>query len=101
MPPELELGTLSEKNYGIIWEFFPNGGPPPLLGTPYSKQNLSFILHFRSLGVSANQFFDTFSSLANFSVVSGEEKVFLSHFLERDEVFFSKNHDWDCTIINH
>ena len=24
------LGTLSEKNYGIIWEFFPIGGPPPI-----------------------------------------------------------------------
>ena len=40
-----------KKNYGIIWEFFPNGGtPPPLLGTPYSKKKLSFILHFRPLG---------------------------------------------------
>ena len=31
-----------KKNYGIIWEFFPSGGPPPphppLLGTPYSKK---------------------------------------------------------------
>ena len=25
---QFALGTLSEKNYGIIWEFFPNGGPP-------------------------------------------------------------------------
>ena len=33
-------GTLSKKNYGIIWEFFRSGGPPPspLLGTPYSKK---------------------------------------------------------------
>ena len=23
-------GTRSNKNYGIIWEFFPNGGPPPI-----------------------------------------------------------------------
>jgi len=23
------LGKPSEKKYGIIWEFFPNGGPPP------------------------------------------------------------------------
>ena len=33
------LGSHSKKNYGIIWDFFPNGGPPPpLLGTPYSKK---------------------------------------------------------------
>ena len=29
---------------------FPKWGTPPLLGTPYSKKNLSFILHFRPLG---------------------------------------------------
>ena len=39
------LGTLSKTNYGIIWEFFPSGGPPPpLLGTPYSKKK--FIVYF-------------------------------------------------------
>ena len=26
--PESNLGTHSKKNYGIIWEFFPSGGPP-------------------------------------------------------------------------
>ena len=26
------------KKYGIIWEFSPNGGPPPLLGTPRPKK---------------------------------------------------------------
>ena len=44
-------GTLSNKNNDIIWEFFPNVGPPspphPLLGTPYPKKILVFILHFR------------------------------------------------------
>ena len=31
---------LHTKKDGIIWEFFPNGSPPPpLLGTPYSKKN--------------------------------------------------------------
>ena len=35
-----QLGTHSKKNYGIIWEFFPSGGPPPLLGTPYSKKKI-------------------------------------------------------------
>ena len=31
------LGKPSKKKYGIIWEFLPNVGPPPLLGTPRSK----------------------------------------------------------------
>ena len=32
---------LLKKNYEIIWEFFPNVGPPtPLLETPRSKQKL-------------------------------------------------------------
>ena len=26
-----------QKKNGIFWEFFPNGGPPPLLGTPKLK----------------------------------------------------------------
>ena len=26
------------KKNNIIWEFFPNVGPPPLLGTPYPKK---------------------------------------------------------------
>ena len=41
----------SQKKNDIIWEFFPNVGPPPhppLLGTPYPKKNLVFILHFRT-----------------------------------------------------
>ena len=46
----IHLGTLSKKNYGIIWEFFPNGGPPPPFGNPLLKKNISFILHFRPLG---------------------------------------------------
>ena len=29
------LGTPSKIKNDIIWEFFPNVGPPPLLGTPY------------------------------------------------------------------
>ena len=36
------------KKNDIIWEFFPNVGPPPLLGTPYPKKFLVFILHFRT-----------------------------------------------------
>ena len=32
---EIYLGTLSNKKNDIIWEFFPNVGPPSLLGTPY------------------------------------------------------------------
>ena len=38
----------SKKKNDIIWEFFPNVGPPPLLGTPYPKKTLVFILHFRT-----------------------------------------------------
>ena len=41
----------SQKKNDIIWEFFPNVGPPPhppLLGTPYPKKILVFILHFRT-----------------------------------------------------
>ena len=38
------LKHVLQKNYVIIWEFFPNGGPPPLLGTPYSKKK--FIVYF-------------------------------------------------------
>ena len=34
------LGTHSEKNYGIIWEFFPNGGPPPCF-PPRNERNLA------------------------------------------------------------
>ena len=34
----LDLGTLSKKN-DIIWEFFPNVGPPPPFGNPLSKKN--------------------------------------------------------------
>ena len=42
----------SQKKNDIIWEFFPNVGPPhpPLLGTPYQKKILVFILHFRTSG---------------------------------------------------
>ena len=38
----LFLGTHSEKNYGIIWEFFPNGGPPtpPFWEPLLQKKNL-------------------------------------------------------------
>ena len=47
--PELsfDLGTLSKKKNDIIWEFFPNVGPPPhppLLGTPYPKVTTLSIL---------------------------------------------------------
>ena len=35
---ETGLRYALKKNYGIIWEFFPSGGPPPLLGIPYSKK---------------------------------------------------------------
>ena len=31
--------ALIKKN-DIIWEFFPNVGPPPLLGTPYPKKKI-------------------------------------------------------------
>ena len=31
------IGKPSKKKYGIIWEFFPNVGPPPLLGAPCKK----------------------------------------------------------------
>ena len=43
-----QWGTLSKEKNDIIWEFFPNVGPPPLLGTPYHKKILVFILHFRT-----------------------------------------------------
>ena len=39
------IGKHSEKKYGIIWEFFPNGGPTrPLLGTPRPKKY--FMVYF-------------------------------------------------------
>ena len=44
------LGKASEKKYGIIWEFFPNVGPPPTppFGNPLvQKKFLWFILRFR------------------------------------------------------
>ena len=55
-PPPLTQGHLRyalKKNYGIIWEFFPSGGPPPI--PPFwepliREKKLSFILHFRPLG---------------------------------------------------
>ena len=31
------IGTLSKKFYGIIWDFFSNGGPSPLLGSLIQK----------------------------------------------------------------
>ena len=34
------------KKNDIIWEFFPNVGPPPLLGTPYPKKNFSVYFAF-------------------------------------------------------
>ena len=40
--------ALKKKN-DIIWEFFPNVGPPPpppLLGTPYPKKNFSVYFAF-------------------------------------------------------
>ena len=43
------LGTFSEKKNDIIWEFFPNVGPPPhppLLGTPYPKKIFSVYFAF-------------------------------------------------------
>ena len=43
------LGTLSKKKNDIIWEFFPNVGPPPhppLLGTPYPKKIFSVYFAF-------------------------------------------------------
>ena len=45
----LQLGTLSLKKNDIIWEFFPNVGPPPpppLLGTPYPKKFFSVYFAF-------------------------------------------------------
>ena len=36
----------SQKKNDIIWEFFPNVGPPPLLGTPYQKKNFSVYFAF-------------------------------------------------------
>ena len=39
----------SQKKNDIIWEFFPNVGPPPLLGTPYPKKNFSVYFAFQNL----------------------------------------------------
>ena len=39
----------SQKKNDIIWEFFPNVGPPPhppLLGTPYPKKKFSVYFAF-------------------------------------------------------
>ena len=45
-------GTLSKKNYGIIWEFFPNVGPPPAppFGNPLFERKKCYRL-FCILGV--------------------------------------------------
>ena len=44
-----ELGSLSEKKYGIFWEFFPNVGPlppPPQFGRPPFKKKLRVYFAF-------------------------------------------------------
>ena len=42
---------LHRKNDGIIWEFFPNVGPPlPPFWEPVFPKKIWFILHFRPLG---------------------------------------------------
>ena len=33
------LGKHSKKNYGIIWEFFPNVGPPPFGNPSFKKKS--------------------------------------------------------------
>ena len=35
-----DLGTHSKKNYGIIWEFFPSGGPPPPFWEPLIRKKI-------------------------------------------------------------
>ena len=47
---KLSLGSLSEKKYGIFWEFFPNVGPPPtppIWEASVQKKIWGFILRFR------------------------------------------------------
>ena len=44
------LGTLSEEKKRYYLGIFPKRRTPPLLGTPYPKFFLVFILHFRTLG---------------------------------------------------
>ena len=49
MEKNYHYGTLSNKKNDIIWEFFPNIGPPPpppLLGTPYPKKIFSVYFAF-------------------------------------------------------
>ena len=42
------LGELLEKKFGETWDFVPTGlTPSPNVGTPTTKKNLMFILHFR------------------------------------------------------
>ena len=46
--------ALKEKKNDIIWEFFPNVGPPPLLGTPYPKATTLSILVLKSWQLLTN-----------------------------------------------
>ena len=43
--PQLGKGTRSEKNYGIIWEFFPLGPGRPSAGGPRWDRRLNTLTH--------------------------------------------------------
>ena len=42
--PLLNLGTLSNKKNDIIWEFFPNLGPPPPFWEPLIQKNMKYAI---------------------------------------------------------
>ena len=62
-----------EKNMGLFGDFSWMADPPPLLGTPFSKQILVFILHFRNIF----GFYQTLKFGQYFYIDSGQNNVLL------------------------